>query len=1371
MSEIDWENTQGLEVRLRVGPHTFRYCLGSRRRPGPGPLFHDGYDAPPAGLRLPAVLQPCVTLAGSSVDVRALTRDLCPNADVVDAELVLPHGRMIPCAWITGCDEAQLDQLRRSNELVAGLIIAEDERVASARHVGTMDLWLQRLPRVVLPPRSEIADNTDAAVSMGTLLERFVSSFSTPDDARAHVRVTTGFLYGTGLPRLLALLENPSVQTLHILFSGRTDHRTARALTGMLGDTLREGLERVRDGDDVWRAVRSAAEAGRLDVRVYTDAFLHAKLFQAFDGIDEHERLRNGYTVVGSSNVSGSGLQTSGNLELDVPIEGREAQTRLYEWFSRRWEEAAPLEPPLLEVMDSVRPDPPPTFQTPGLMDVWRAGRDGALVDPQEHLWLLALLHESRMKGIELPANVGFPPDPDRRIEPTLEQEEGVIALAQRMQQARIGFLADSVGLGKTITAIGTAAYMLRTDLAQRVAVIAPEKLWPQWTADAASVGISPRTFTLINRHKLERASEVEAREILAPFDMIVVEEAHEALRNRNNRLWQHLRAHLHREINCRLLLVSATPWNNRREDIYNFLLLAWNDGPRLRGDYAGLSVAPLSSAVPMFHIQPVGQMPATHGVRAFEQLSRDRYQPVFDAVFVQRTRSMLQERLREGAFDFPERRIHAHNTPASAAHDALFARLADELPDITAPYREPFQAFLAAALAVRDEDASPASNLRQSFLIQLYKRAESSLFALAASLATVRRRLSAFRSDIEALRSAASAKEAVADYLERLYLRVDEQTTLEEVDVEQLSAAEKARYNALRALLTHLDEGTEQIASDEAALDRIDAALDFRADELAPKELLLMRAMRDAYGRGHKPILVAGYADTATRTFVRVIDLVPDARVALVLGGGEAWLYRPERHARLPLRESEWSDALTLDGDARRTRWLSVAGRADRVDARRALDSFAPTARATDQLTIAELGGEIDILIGSEAISVGQNLQDSTCLLHLDLPWNPMVIEQRIGRIDRRGGGRPDPDRPGGRPIVDIHYCWSDAAVEREVTLRTRLQTKAEGALADTHFDEILLYELAEQVRAKQEGRPRVSIEQVLGAGQQAHAEQSGRPPEIARTGSELDALRCLADWLESHPIEGDVRPVVAAGLRTRELDPAWWVTLAVQPRDRRGEQIAGGPRHLSFPAREILGPDPDLEAVVRVLVGPVPVTQKPGLRPWQWTEAVRALDGRLQQLRSRLVEAHNAEYEARLATQVAARRDPGAKLKVLIVEARDALRTEIERTLPTSPRMAWLGENRVRVRELLERGLDPTALPTLLGALGETRLVETLLDVRDFPGRALETDFQDIYDRLCTTPSVPPPSLQMELPDWDGFWSDLEVRVVAATFGSPEP
>lgn len=608
-----------------------------------------------------------------------------------------------------------------------------------------------------------------------------------------------------------------------------------------------------------------------------------------------------------------------------------------------------------------------------------------------------------------------------------------------------------------------------------------------------------------------------------------------------------------------------------------------------------------------------------------------------------------------------------------------------------------------------------------------------------------------------------------------------DDETGLDETPGWQKVAdgrelAERLDDAEVRAVVRHVI--AEQIAPDLERIRSLRGKLTLALDERSPKALKLAGIARDALR--DKPILVAGYADTALRMFVRLISLFPDKSIGLALGGEEAWLYRPMDNRAQDLNETEWTSALSVEPEERRKRLLGDAGRARAVERADLLAAFAPIARHTPAQLRLRLG-VVDVLVGSEAISVGHNLQDSTCLIQLDLPWNPMVIEQRIGRIDRRGGGRIEVGT--GRSIVDVHYCWSSAAIEKEVTLRQRLKEKAGQAINDTRFDELLLLELHEEIQRKRAEKSAdddaAGLGGFLGDRQQALADARTKVGGIAAgSGSNLDGLRLLSTWADARPGLELPEPVVAAACRagTSGSTARWLLSLTVTPTNDRGEPLPLAERILQVPiealsakAAELL---PDLEAVVSGLVHAGEATMRPSQSRAAWTDELVQLDRLLVAFGQAQLAAHNAEVDARIRAAQApqAAREPTARLKEAIVGARAALTAEMKR-LGAAPASLFV-EQKDRLIFLMQKALDPNRVVELLSSEDEAELLPQLASARALPHAFLLEGFADRFEALCGRAyaahrgGAKPTDPVLLLPPAEGRWGGLRLQVEGATF-----
>ncbi len=1212
---------------------------------------------------------------------------------------------------------------------------------------------LRRLPRVLTHPKSKIADNTDESTSMSVLLEDFTQKFQTAQKGSPykHVRVATGYLYAGGMARILRLLEIEGLQTIRLLFSGETDARTAKALAAALGEAVDE-LSPVG-----WEKLSAAVQSGKLDVRAYGDAFLHAKLYLADDDAWEDED-RGGNAVgaigvVGSSNVSSSGLAAGGNLELDLTVRDEAVLTSLIHWFDGRWDEAYPPDPALLTVLEQRRPPPPPAFHVPGVAEVYTAGTDGALVPPERHLALLHGRYADRYASLPPAAAALLPTPPSRNVRVAPEQVEGARNLVARLLSVRVAFLADSVGLGKTLTALAAAWMMKQAGEASDVALVAPSKLWKQWEGDANTFGIPWATVRTVNRHILERDEPEAARSRLNGADLIIVEEAHEALRSRTNRLWINLRAYLSAHPDCRLLLVSATPWNNRREDIFNYLLLGWRDGLGLADRYTGLrDLSP--------ELQRFGHAPPAQGARWFDELGVDTgYRKLFDATFVQRTRSMLERHYNKTPF--PRRIPLALVTPPSATHDQLLASLASDIGELCLPYREPMRSLMRAATP---EAAPGLGNFQKGLLLGLFKRAESSTYALAVSMTNTAAQLRRFDAELSQLVNASAPREALTAWIRARGAAEGEEdeelaglTTSEQGYAKQvLDALDKRDDEFARGMLRKLRE--EQVAPDVARVDAMRARVSFDTDLNSPKERLLYQRALTAYKSGHKPILVAAYADTAARMFLRLIAQLPDARIGLALGGEEGWVSVPTQHARTDVFPTEWSASLGMKPAQRRYHlFRGESTRAEPAPRTTVLGRFAPRA----QLKEVPPESQLDILVGSEAISVGQNLQDSTCLIQLDLPWNPMVIEQRIGRVDRRGGGRPDPENPGGQPIVDVIYCWSSDAVESAVKLRSKLLSKATGALADTRFDELLLDELHAQVMAKREINGGTLLE--------IQAQAAQRAGGGAGVGSDVDGIRMLAAWAKGREVS-DSPPVVAAGGRGAK---GWVVTVEGTALGPQGQKLGTILRSFGTDTDAPLLAAPDLELAVRRLTS-LEARAATGAGRRAWTSACLALDAAIQAWGERTRETHNAEVDARDSAHLGGS-TPNDQDRALLGSVLGLIR-QLGPTLRKEPVLAALLQaNKDRLQFVMEEVLAPSRVHALFShGEEEARVRAALHAIKKHPREFLTQRFDELFDDLCgarwaARQSASDPQVPLPAAGLDDRWAKLSIRLLAATWCKP--
>lgn len=163
-------------------------------------------------------------------------------------------------------------------------------------------------------------------------------------------------------------------------------------------------------------------------------------------------------------------------------------------------------------------------------------------------------------------------------------QKSGAQHCLRVMEDFGVAVCADAVGLGKTRLAAAVTRLYRQQNSSAKIAMIAAFKLFPNWEREMSELGFKPNEYELYNKNLMSR----KGNNFLADFnryggpDLVIIDEAHEGIRNYKNRIHktclevqQSDRASKRQR---HFLLLTATPWNNRREDIYNIL------APFLRG-------------------------------------------------------------------------------------------------------------------------------------------------------------------------------------------------------------------------------------------------------------------------------------------------------------------------------------------------------------------------------------------------------------------------------------------------------------------------------------------------------------------------------------------------------------------------------------------------------------------------------------------------------------------------------------------------------------------------------------------------------------------------------------------------------------------
>ena len=776
----------------------------------------------------------------------------------------------------------------------------------------------------------------------------------------------------------------------------RTHNVFKEALRQRVG-RLDDSLEHEKGPNPFLEGVEAVVEAiaeGRIECRVYRRNKFHAKAYITHAKFD----VVGAQALVGSSNFTKPGLTR--NVELNIQVQGGRDVAQLQDWFETHWAAAEDVTADVLRAITRHTADFTP-------FDVYARA-----------------LHEF-FRGRELTA--GEWDESQSRMFGQLDryQQEAYWSLMKISRQHGGAFLCDGVGLGKTFVGLMLIERLVLHEN-KRVVLFAPkaarEGVWEphlrRWLPHIGGVGGGAdfSSLSVFSHTDLGRGNDFPERfrRITDLADAVIVDEAHH-FRNRGSRgddtadggrglggrtgtdddgqdrrsrYWR-LFDMLDGSVRPKLMfLLTATPVNNRLADFRHMAELF------TRGDEAffarSLGVNNLSGHFNVMERALQSALGRGGGAiadavgsafaegmtpEAQEALAADE---VFKALVVQRSRSyakasQIQQRGESTAF--PERK------PPQVAEYSIRSSYREVLDMFDKAFRRQQPLFSLSiyyplAYYVGPDDINPVEENRQRQVVGLIrtmflKRFESSVYAFEKSLDRLLRKLLAFvevHSEPGAERDRFDAwmrqHAAVLGFRPEVQLGLDLDGTGE---ADEDDADEDVIPPELLDAVTELSRGDYDVA---AILDRTFEDLDEiarfldAASRLTPEQddkvRKLVRLLRTKDLAGRKVLVFTEFADTARYV---------------------------ESHLR----------AAGVDGLVR----IDSGSKVDRAEVIRRFSPYY-NASSTAELTAGGLD-EIRVLVSTDVLSEGLNLQDATRLVNYDLHWNPVRLMQRIGRVDRR--------------------------------------------------------------------------------------------------------------------------------------------------------------------------------------------------------------------------------------------------------------------------------------------------------------------------------------------------------------------------------
>jgi len=560
-------------------------------------------------------------------------------------------------------------------------------------------------------------------------------------------------------------------------------------------------------------------------------------------------------------------------------------------------------------------------------------------------------------------------------------QQQGFERAVRMLERHNACMVADAVGLGKTFIGLRLLDHYLikdkRPGYVPRALVICPAQLRDLvWLKKLDEFGIKA---TVVSQEELGRKA-FDVRQF-SRFDMVVVDESHN-FRNSGTNRYQNLQRLLGSgKRNKRIVLLTATPINNNVFDLYHQILLLTRNSEVYYREWG------ISNLKSYFQDLSKGKVEVTELL--LQTMVRRSRQDV-----IKRQQAGEQILIAGKEIHFPKRQLEQFTYNFESSFQGLYAGIAQQIDQLNlAPYN--IKAFKKKRDRI-DEAQVKRNDALVALMKSLYlKRLESSLTAFGNSITSQRN----FQSEFDACLCSGRLLDSKT-FRKIVAAETDESETISTTDlIESLDAVDPREYDTdqLQAQISADFHALEDILSKLEKIKTVAAQGQDHDLKLAAFKHLLLTL------KGQKVLVFSYFKDT---TEYVTQELLKD----------KAWLRAMRVSGKEPIIDS-------------------ITGATPGKQREEKVKRFAPLANCPDEDDRkTHQADPIDILICTDVLSEGQNLQDAGVLINYDLHWNPVRMIQRAGRIDRLGTNFNE---------LFIYNCFPEEGLETLLGLVARLQKR----------------------------------------------------------------------------------------------------------------------------------------------------------------------------------------------------------------------------------------------------------------------------------------------------------------------------------------
>ncbi|MFW1910946.1 helicase-related protein [Acinetobacter ursingii] len=688
------------------------------------------------------------------------------------------------------------------------------------------------------------------------------------------------------------------------------------------------------------------------------------------------------FAIHGSATISPIGLGDIGSnsLQMNMGLTDTESSQQLLTWFDSIWADeinSKSIKKELIEKLDYIAADQPANFVY--FLTLFNLFKDFLEDIDEENI---------------IRSKTGFK---DTIVWNKLYkfQKDGVLGAIDKLEKHNGCIIADSVGLGKTFEALAVIKYYeLRND---RVLVLCPKKLRDNWTMytinDKRNLLASDRfNYDVLNHTDLSRSKGYSGEINLETlnwnnYDLIVIDESHNFRNNPNKaegktRYERLLNDVIRSGVKTKVLMLSATPVNNRMNDLKNQVAFI-TEGQDTAFNEVGIKSIESTLKLAQKQFNQWVSEPVENRTTAtlLDSMSFD-YFKLLDIVTIARSRKHIEKYY--GTADIG--RFPTRLPPKNIYSDIDLSNEFPPLKEVNKTIRKLSLAGYSPLKFVRIDkkeeyarrydkavgggkgvfrQVDREESLIHLMRVNLLKRMESSIHSFTLTVSKLLNQVESLLSKID---------DHDSDLIDALNIEELQDIELESTELEQFMIGNKTKV-----LLQDMDliRFRQELEADKIFLSSIvEAAKGVTAQRDAKLELLkqtIAAKVRNPLNPDNKKVIVfTAFADTAQYLYSHIAQwasLELGIHSALITGGG--------------------TNKTTLSGLG--------------IDLNNILTTFSPVSKERHKLD-PNATTQLDLLIATDCISEGQNLQDCDTLINYDIHWNPVRIIQRFGRVDRLG-------------------------------------------------------------------------------------------------------------------------------------------------------------------------------------------------------------------------------------------------------------------------------------------------------------------------------------------------------------------------------